>query len=128
MMNRHNGFSKIGKNVLLSGVLALGCSLPSVADGPSSYEGAGFVDATIDVCTKSFPAKKKYYRDATLKSFSCGRPLAEMEKQLTDIRQHADPRVVAEYRKGYDPAAKQFAEIPKSDLPKFCEMVIQSKC
>jgi hypothetical protein len=110
-------------------LLLLAClALPARAEGPSTFEAAGMLDAYIKVCVEAAPDKAELYKQQILSSMSCGVPVAKMEKDLAEIRDSKNPQIRAAYQSAYQKAREPInSATPKQKL-EFCAHFADVKC
>lgn len=98
------------------------------ADGPSTYEGAGALDAYIKLCSETAPSRAEYYKQLILASASCGKPASELEKNLLAIRESKNSQVRTAYQNYFDKALEPFGKATEKQKQEFCEHFSQVKC
>lgn len=117
----------MNKEFVLAGVLIFTHSIVS-AEGPSTFEGAGVLDAYIQLCGASNPKKSDYYRQKILAAFSCGKTVSEMERLLKEIRENKNSEVVASYQKSFKQTLKQMDPATDEQKKEFCELLAEGSC
>lgn len=90
------------------------------AEGLSSFEGPGLIDALIKFCGATFPEKAGYYKQGILQSFSCGRSVSETEKMISDIRNNMHPQVQAAYQRTYNQSLAEFERLNQQQKTQAC--------
>jgi hypothetical protein len=116
------------KIFLALSVFLISCCSESRADGPSSFEAAGLIDAHIQFCAESYPHKADYYRKKILTAFSCGKSISEQENFISKIRESKNPQVRAPYQRYFDNFMKGMQPATKKQKEEFCEHFSEIKC
>jgi hypothetical protein len=117
----------VNKKFTVAGVLIF--THPIVgAEGPSTFEGAGVLDAYIQWCGASNPKKSDYYRQKIPASFSCGKTVSEMERLLKEIRESKNSEVIASYQKSFKQTLKQMDPATDEQKKEFCELLAEGSC
>jgi hypothetical protein len=109
-------------------VLLACLALSARADGPSTFESAGVLDAYVKVCTELAPAKAEFYKQRILAGMSCGKPVAEVDKSLAEIRDSKHPQVRAAYQTAYQKALEPFLSATAKQKQEFCTSISEVKC
>lgn len=116
------------KKILALAILLTSLCSHARADGPSTYEGAGLLDAYIQLCGDSNPSKAAYYRNLILTAFSCHKPTSELEENIKMIRENKDAQVRAAYQRYFDFTLKGMEPVTREQKMEFCEHFSESKC
>ena len=101
--------------------LACAMTLPVSAEGFSSYEAPGFIDAFITFCSETYPEKARYYKQGILQSFSCDKTVSETEKMVSDIRNNPNAQVQVAYHRTFDETIKEFRRLTREQKNQVCE-------
>lgn len=111
-------------------IAALSLCLPThvLADGPTTYEAAGMLDAYIKMCSEAEPDKAQYYRQLVLTSFSCGKPLPDMERNLAEIRESKRADVRKAYQDYLDKVNQEFQRATEKQKSEFCKGLSETRC
>lgn len=116
------------KVALLACFTVLSLSVQAEPDGPSAYEAAGQLDAYIKLCSDNAPEKALQYKQRILTGASCGKPVADMEKSVADVRDSKNVQVRAAYKRYFDKAIEPFSGATKKQKLEFCEFLSEVKC
>jgi len=109
--------------------IIFGClALSARAEGLSTFEGAGLLDAYIKVCAEVAPDKAEFYKQRILSGMSCGKPVAEMEKELADIRDSKNPQIRSAYQAAYQKAREPMNRATPKKKLEFCASFADVKC
>ena len=111
-----------------SAALLLTISVSAVADGPSTYESAGQIDAFIKTCGDRFPAQASNFKKSILMAHSCGQPVADLEHELKEARQHKHPQVIDQYKKGLNEINDMTSQLTNNESKTLCEGFKEIKC
>ena len=103
-------------------------ALSASAEGLSTVEGAGVLDAYIKVCAEVAPDKAAFYKQQILSGMSCGKPVAEMEKELADIRNSKNPQIRSAYQAAYQKAREPMNRATPRQKLEFCASFADVKC
>lgn len=110
-------------------LMLLAClALSAKADGPSTYEAAGMLDAYLKVCTELAPEKTAFYKASILTSMSCGMSVADAEKSVADIRDSKNPQIRTAYQTAYQKALAPFNSATAKQKLEFCAHFSEVKC
>ena len=122
-------------------LMTISLSSLSWAEGLSSYEMAGIMDAYIQVCKESYPDKADEYEKKILtgmSGFSCDRKLTEMEvrmkteESIKEFRESTDPQIKAAYEKAFNSIIEPIKKRTIQEKAQACDFVYNnasnSKC
>jgi hypothetical protein len=109
--------------------MILAClALSARAEGLSTFEGAGLLDAYIKVCAEVAPDKAAFYKHQILAGMSCGKPVAVTEKELADIRDSKNPQIRSAYQAAYQKAREPMDRATPKQKLEFCASFADVKC
>lgn len=86
------------------------------------------LDAYVKICAELVPDKAEFYRQRILAGMSCGKPVAEVEKSLAEIRDSKNPQVRSAYQTAYQKALAPFNSATSKQKQEFCAHFAEVKC
>ncbi len=108
--------------------LLIGIPMETRADGPSTYEAAGMVDGIVKICSEAAPQKANRFKAMILKSVSCEIPIADLEKNIAQIRESKNPEIRRAYKDHFEKIQSELKNATEKQKVEFCEQHSSVKC
>lgn len=86
------------------------------------------MDAYVKICTELAPGKAEFYKQRILAGMTCGKPVAEAEKSLAEIRDSKNPQIRSAYQSAYQKALQPFDSASAKQKQEFCAHFSEVKC